>query len=1097
MRCLEKDEAKAKCPLRWTEIRSLDVSVVARWTVECLAAATRATDVNTIVTNSQLVRSGSLDILCSSCSQRTIRRALPAVCNILPRDGRSPSVSTVGSGKRDVRTGRLYLPLSVLTFTIRTTGLLPGYFDDSCHRSFIMVSNVWFLLICSQFLPLRQVHDVVLFPSIPKDATPTEVGSFAFLDEIMEPLVSVKEVREQTSQDALLKKVLQLIRQGWTADSSKLAPELRPFFVRGLDITEAGGFLLWGIRLIIPSKPRNRSLQSLYHCHHSGTSNHAPTEGRHEACSDCPLRWRTDCQVVRPKIQDQIVESYAEPLKSETGRQQRCSQPCCTRQSPAAAHSVGVPTTLSFVKSFGRQTFRRAPAWQSRISCAYGVCRMATRRELAGRDGNVRCLDNRFGRKDVVIQNHIRKLLEMEPCVGTSAEKLQQLHNRLNLNVRELRALGKDLTSSRITAVEIMMELFNLRTRAELSSPTTETVGCVKELKQLMETAGFCLTKWSSNEPTVLRSLPEKDVASDCKPKMALGIVWDNKEDTITFPAICVERSDQQMTKRGMMSEVMKNFDPLGYLSPFLVKAKRMLQVLWRKGIDWDIPLPQNMLKDWQDWITEIPSILEIRLPRCLLLVGTDCIKELTDAQWWRYCPTTDNPADVLTRGCRLKDLVSNNLWWHGPHWLTECEDAWPTAKLELTIDRSPEFQAEVRKSTCELHVQAKTEAVLDVQKYSSLTKLLNVTAYVFCFITNCKVTPEERKTTPLHVREIDQAEQFWLKTLQNEEFPEELVLLKRERNCRKWTFTTLRPPVPHEISTPVVKSTPVSEAVGERSTHSTFTCWSRSCTVLSTPEILDGEWSLYRETEHGSDLAGPLYVREGNSVRKVYICLFTCMTTRAIHLELVSSLTAQRFLQAHDRFFARRGQPRIIQSDNFTSFKEIGQSINELVRETHRTLTSKRIEWKYITPRAPWCGGYLELLVRLVKTALRKALRRTSLDEEESHSSDAPYCLNHLESTTNAIGGLTKRWRYRKKLIAHFWKKWRSEYSYVLYSIEMEWRYYGTESIDAYSKSSEVGMMKMITKALIEKLREWFTRHGVPATIVTDIGPVFRSQGF
>ncbi|KAL1232567.1 Alkanesulfonate monooxygenase [Trichinella spiralis] len=358
----------------------------------------------------------------------------------------------------------------------------------------------------------------------------------------MEPLVSVKEVREQTSQDALLKKVLQLIRQGWTADSSKLAPELRPFFVRGLDITEAGGFLLWGIRLIIPSKPRNRSLQSLYHCHHSGTSSES-------------------------------------------------------------ALGQNVPTSVD------------------------------------------------------------------------------------------------DL-------------LFSLDDR-------TETVGCVKELKQLMETAGFCLTKWSSNEPTVLRSLPEKDVASDCKPKMALGIVWDNKEDTITFPAICVERSDQQMTKRGMMSEVMKNFDPLGYLSPFLVKAK-------------------------------------------------------------------------------------------------QCEDAWPTAKLELTIDRSPEFQAEVRKSTCELHVQAKTEAVLDVQKYSSLTKLLNVTAYVFCFITNCKVTPEERKTTPLHVREIDQAEQFWLKTLQNEEFPEELVLLKRERNCRKWTLTTLRPPVPHEISTPVVKSTPVSEAVAQ-----------------------------------------------------------------------------------------------------------------------------------------------------------------------------------------------------------------------------------------------------------------------------------------
>ncbi|KRY00570.1 hypothetical protein T4E_1916 [Trichinella pseudospiralis] len=71
----------------------------------------------------------------------------------------------------------------------------------------------------------------------------------------------------------------------------------------------------------------------------------------------------------------------------------------------------------------------------------------------------------------------------------------------------------------------------------------------------------------------------------------------------------------------------MKIFDPLGYLSPFLVKAKRMLQVLWRKGIDWDTSFPQNMMKDWRDWIAEIPSISEIRLSRYLLPVETDYIK--------------------------------------------------------------------------------------------------------------------------------------------------------------------------------------------------------------------------------------------------------------------------------------------------------------------------------------------------------------------------------------------------------------------------------------------------------------------------------------
>ncbi|KRX35610.1 hypothetical protein T05_5132, partial [Trichinella murrelli] len=191
-----------------------------------------------------------------------------------------------------------------------------------------------------------------------------------------------------------------------------------------------------------------------------------------------------------------------------------------------------------------------------------------------------------------------------------------------------------------------------------------------------------------------------------------------------------------------------------------------------------------------------------------------------------------------------------------------------------------------------------------------------------------------------------------------------------------------------------------------------------------------------------------------------------------------LSSLTAQRFLQALDRFFARRGQPRIIQCDNFTSFKEVGQNLNELVRETHSTLTLKRTEWKYITPRAPWCGWYWERLVRSVKAALRKVLGRTSLDEEElatvlcgieaqvnarplafvrdeisylnpltpSHfligraSADARYGPNHREQTTDIVGSQTKRWRYRKKLIAHFWKRWRSEYI-VMFCTRPKWR--------------------------------------------------------
>ncbi|KRX14238.1 hypothetical protein T07_4968 [Trichinella nelsoni] len=673
----------------------------------------------------------------------------------------------------------------------------------------------------------------------------------------------------------------------------------------------------------------------------------------------------------------------------------------------------------------------------------------------------------------------------------------------------------------------------------------------------LTETAGFCLTKLSSNELIVLSSLSEKDVASECKARMALRIVWHNKEDVITFPVIRVARPDQQMTKRGMLSVFMKIFDPLGYLSPFLIKAKvcykycgvkeligipppteyaerlarsdsrnsvdirnkaTQLEMIASKDVDLHgcgdasemeygsmvyLRITTVLSETVTDLVmskTRIAPVKRVTLPRLELMAAlitarllsfvktslemkfgrvvywTDspitlrwiqrdsysCVQsilELTDAQWWIYCPTTDYPAGVLTRGCRLKNL------------------------LELPIDRSPEFQAEVRKSVRELHVQTKTEAVLDAQKYSSLTKLFNVTAYVFRFITNFKVTPEERKTTPLDVREIDQAEQFWLKfwLVENSSRLWPLNPYIDDNGILRVSGRLRHSDLPFHTKYPFLLSN-----------QHTLVKLSPSDAVLSAPEILDYESIVKRVIKEsvtcrkenanpflpkmsdlpresvvevspfvntGLDLAGPLYAREGNSVRKVYICLFTCMTTRAVYLEFVSSLTAQRFLQAFDRFFAGRSKPRIIQCDNFTSFKEVGQNLNELVRETHSTLTLKRIEWKYITP---WCGGYWERLVRSVKTALRKVLGRTSLDEEELATvlcgieaqvnarpltfvgDDISY-LNPLTPShfligrasadarggpnpTDIVGSQTKGWRYRKKLITHFWKRWRSD---------------------------------------------------------------------
>ncbi|KRX71378.1 Retrovirus-related Pol polyprotein from transposon 17.6 [Trichinella sp. T6] len=153
-----------------------------------------------------------------------------------------------------------------------------------------------------------------------------------------------------------------------------------------------------------------------------------------------------------------------------------------------------------------------------------------------------------------------------------------------------------------------------------------------------------------------------------------------------------------------------------------------------------------------------------------------------------------------------------------------------------------------------------------------------------------------------------------------------------------------------------------------------------------------------------GLDFTGPLLIRVGKkATSKCYVCLFTCMASRAVHLELVPEMTTARVMQALRRFIARRGRPEIIQSDNFRSFKAAASELRQLWRHVdvdrvQRELVGHRIHWKFITERAPWMGGYWERLVRSIKESLRKNLGRALLDEEELKTT-----LCEVEASLNA----------------------------------------------------------------------------------------------
>ena len=215
-----------------------------------------------------------------------------------------------------------------------------------------------------------------------------------------------------------------------------------------------------------------------------------------------------------------------------------------------------------------------------------------------------------------------------------------------------------------------------------------------------------------------------------------------------------------------------------------------------------------------------------------------------------------------------------------------------------------------------------------------------------------------------------------------------------------------------------------------------------------------------------GVDYFGPIEITVRRSHEKRYGALFTCMSTRAVHLELAGSLSTDSFIMALTRFTARRGHPKEIYSDNGTNFKGAANELREALKE----LDQKKIEtettmngtkWHFIPPLAPHMGGSWERLVKAVKVALSATLKekypreetlRTLLVESErtvnsrplthvSTDPDDPSALtpNHFligsSGSSQAYGvfeedfDLRKQWRIAQRMADVFWKRWVVEY--------------------------------------------------------------------
>ncbi|XP_062542457.1 uncharacterized protein LOC134210424 [Armigeres subalbatus] len=223
-----------------------------------------------------------------------------------------------------------------------------------------------------------------------------------------------------------------------------------------------------------------------------------------------------------------------------------------------------------------------------------------------------------------------------------------------------------------------------------------------------------------------------------------------------------------------------------------------------------------------------------------------------------------------------------------------------------------------------------------------------------------------------------------------------------------------------------------------------------------------------------GMDYFGPITVTVNRHHEKRYGVIFTCLNSRAVHIEVAGSLTTDAAIMAVRRFISRRPKPRMIISDNGTNLRgaavELKQSLADLDSENiANCLSAHSIDWKFIPPASPHYGGAWERVVRSVKIALNAVLKEkfpkeetlytllvevehlvnnrpltyVSTDPEDSRSITPNDLLLGIHQSTNGAPRvfydsyeiLRKQWRYAQLLFDRFWSRWVREYLSTLQS--------------------------------------------------------------